>query len=324
MDLFLFKVLSRMKLSHYIKCYKKQIWPEDTMVPPLWISWYQIFRKIRGSTNKEIFVAICADEYARKVKPFTPHLNETDLGELYDQIMNETHIEFAGPPLLNEKFCHMMQSGKESNQQFYLYGRIQSTNNHYTILSDLNNIKFKEKAIHYAKENWPEILRPDLSFYRAVYSFDDPAVSSPSFGGCKHRFSINMALDEPYDNLDYERKDKPAHTRIDDHIVMVSYDNILSGEIIPPAPYSDSSTPYPCAHPSPICVYDGSTLGDSSCKICKKEFTKTTAFQFADIPIGNVLFDYLKTNENQIREFNKLSSEITIIPNKELLDMARS
>ena len=308
------------KLNSFIQCYNKNLWADDIIVPPLWIAWYQTLKGLNGWDNIKTFFATNADQYAKNIKEFFPHLDMADLEELYNDIAQFEHIFFAGCPLINESYCHTIMTGKYKNA-FYLY-----VNGLNTTTSEL---KFKEKTIAYAKQNWQQILKPELGFYKVIYAFNDPSVSNPGFGGCECRFAITVALDEPYNEVDYyflNRKTavfKKDYENINEHIVLASYDSILSCEIISPDKYS-SGCPYPTADPSPICIYDGSTLGSSSCDVCKREFPKTTAFQFQKIPIGDILFNYLKTNETNIRDFNNLSNNVQIVPDEKLLELARS
>ena len=308
------------KLNSFIQCYNKNLWSDDTIVPPLWITWYQTLKELNRNNYKKSFFATNADQYAKNIEKFFPHLDKADFDELYNDIMQFEHIILAGPPLINESYCHMFYTGKDKNE-FYLFHSANFKNN--------TELKFNEKAIAYAKQNWQQILKPELGFYKAAYAFNDPAVSNPGFGGCEYRFTIIVALDEPYNYLDYDflnRKTvvfKKAYENINEHIVLASYDSILSCEIISPDRYS-SGRPYPTAHPSPICINDGLTLGPSSCDVCKREFPKTTAFQSEKIPIGDKLFNYLKTNEHEIRDFNGLTNDVPIVPDEKLLELARS
>ena len=309
------------KLNSFIQCYNKNLWTDDTVVPRLWIEWYQTLKSMNSYDIKIIFDAVNADQYAKNIEKYFPYLTKADCEELYNDIMQNEHIVFAGAPLINESYCHTMLTGKDKNQ-FYLYHNA----NYETNSSEL---KFHEKAIAYAKQNWQLILKPEIPFYKAAYAFNDPAISKSGFGGCEHKFTITVALNEPYDDIDHDIIDrktcitKADYENINEHIVLASYNDILSAEIIAPDKYS-TGRPYPTAHPSPICIYDGSTLGPSSCDVCKREFPETTAFQFKKIPIGDILFNYLITNEAEIRDYNGLSNDAQIVPNEELLQLARS
>lgn len=310
-----------LQLSNFIR-WKNDFWNKNILVPLKWFEYFELMKNMKYDKMKD-FKAENAEEYKEHVKKYLPYLNDEDILKLYDIILEKRYISIAAPPFLNEKYFHQIITGKNKSEKFILFCECSQTS-----IKDYDTLYFKDQALTYAKQNWSEILVADLPFYKANYVFRDPADIKYGFGIIDTRYSIKVGFDESYDDLDFttakeELIGKKIYQKINDHVVMLTHHSLLFNEFIAPDKFRTGKQ-YPEAEPSPICVYDGSTLTADKCLVCKREFPKSSAYMFRRIPICDSLFSYIKDYENQIRSHFNIDDKFVVVPDENLLNQARS
>ena len=304
-------------LKQYIQSFREGLWSNVTLPAP-WIHWIQLLRTL--NRKEHIFQAENADEYIQHTKELLPHLSDSDLQFLYEQLTTVAdHIQFAGPPLLVSNSHKILETGK-------VFRRLLDMKMHGDkyYLKHIGSKKapkrpsllFTEKAVYYSVQHWNDILQEAPMADTKKYIFFDPHKSNPALHPRDRVvFNIYAVFNKPYRELIHGSN---ISSDINDHIDLLIHDKILFDEI-----HGSTNNEYSTYMTGPVCIYDGSTIDRASCAICGKKFS-TNQYEYHGPVIGDKLYTYVKDNEQSIRDIYHVPSRRPIIPNETLLKLARS
>ena len=327
-------------LRNYIKSYYHGLW-NNCPVPQTWVSWYLLLQRTQYR-HAVVFEAANVGEYIEQIEGFLPYLTKDELRILYGKIMEDesSNAYFAGPPLLVDHSCRILNSGKVGirknnntlaqtydTNKFYLENTnmirrspLSYTDNRLhgeSVNSD--SVLFNESSIEYARNHWNNVLAIQTPTYTSIYEFSDPDdhgptnVVKPEFvlGGCKCLFKTYVAFTEDKnDFINKYMKDMPEYRIIDDHIKLITHCTVLFKEI---------SSGHRGGSAGDICIYDGSCLDHSKCNVCEKCFPKNE-WQVCGLPsIGDKIYSYLKTNSAEIKNCYGVPTDKETVPDATML-----
>ena len=277
---------------------------ENKPLPQQWLSWLATLRKT-SIYEAYVFVANDVEEFTRKIEHELLYLTADDLKTLYEMTKSNDLVYFAAPPLCVDHSIRLMLIKKKSNDhnKFFLNntGLVEREPESYTDnklhgeCAKYITYSFSAKALDYARTHWPNLLQIQPPLRKRTHVFSDPS-KDDGFCGAREVFHLNTLFDDS------------------DKIVIVTHDKILTDELCSGGAIYSAN---------PICIYDGSFLGQESCSICHKRFKKDFLSMYENGAISKRLYDYVITHEKNIRDIFGISDDVQVVPDISLLNLRK-